>query len=235
MYLEDYQAFRTAIAEISFSAIQQKFVELSSSNMNQFLPKYVPTLHQFEQEFDQHSKADEKLKKVPSFDGKKEYNNTDNLHRRLLALMRSFLLSEYKDFREYLRLSVEVDQLSAILSRVEVLRFKSAEFNLVYYLFTMGRRSIRLYLKLREEVLKEGGGEPIRNMPISTHNSAKYTEKYPYLDRVALPAQHWGELVNLAGFEYDEEFTRIAFTGNEYPSLTQSDRCGDDRVLSVAQ
>ena len=47
MYLEDYQAFRSAIAEISFSAIQQKFMELSSSQMNQYLPKYVPTLHQF--------------------------------------------------------------------------------------------------------------------------------------------------------------------------------------------
>ena len=90
-----------------------------------------------------------------------------------------------------------------MLSRVEVLRFKSSEFNLIYYLFTMGRRSIRLYLKLREELLKEGSMDKIMSMPISTHNSAKYVEKYLYLDRIAVPCGKWGEVVNLAGFEYD--------------------------------
>ena len=93
MYLEDYQEFVSQIANISFPVVQQRFINLSSSDVNQYLPQYIPTLHQFEQEFDQHSKTDEKLKKVPAFDGKKEYNNTDNLHRRLLSIMRSFLLS----------------------------------------------------------------------------------------------------------------------------------------------
>ena len=85
-------------------------------------------------------------------------------------------------------MTIDIDQLSTVLSKIEILRFKSAEFNLVYYLFTTGRKSIRLFLKLREEIIKTNTFERNRFLPISTHNQAKYVEKYAYLDSVQLPA-----------------------------------------------
>lgn len=94
------------------------------------------------------------MRKVPSFDGKREFNNVDNLHRKVIAVLKSFLLSEVKDLREYLRLTMDVDQLSQILSRMEVLRFKSREFNLLFYLFTATKRGIRIFIKLRDEIIR---------------------------------------------------------------------------------
>lgn len=94
------------------------------------------------------------MKTIPSFDGKKEFNNTDNLHRKVMSIFKSFLLSELKDLREYLRMAVDVDQLSELLSKIDVLRFKSLEFTLIYYLFTATKRSIRIFLKLREGIIK---------------------------------------------------------------------------------
>lgn len=49
---------------------------------------------------------------------------------------------------------MDIDQLSAMLSKIDILRLKSPEFNLIYYLLTNGRKSIRLFLKLREEIVK---------------------------------------------------------------------------------
>jgi hypothetical protein len=82
---------------------------------------------------------------------------------------------------------------------------------LIYYLFTTGRKSIRLYLKLREEILKTSTFEKNQFLPISTHNKAKYVDKYTYLDSVIIPVTQWKELVNLAGYQYDEDLTRLIF------------------------
>jgi hypothetical protein len=90
-----------------------------------------------------------------------------------------------------------------ILSKIEILRFKNSEFNLIYYLFTTGRKSIRIYLKLRDEILKTNTFEKNRFLPISTHNQAKYAEKYIYLDAILLSTQQWKEIVQLSSFEYD--------------------------------
>ena len=156
------------------------------------------------------------MRKVPSFDGKREFNNVDNLHRKVIAVLKSFLLSEVKDLREYLRLTMDVDQLSQILSRMEVLRFKSREFNLLFYLFTATKRGIRIFIKLRDEIIRQNCFTPVQYMPISTHNSAKYQQRYHYMDRVMLSRKkkQWEDSVNLSGFEYDDEFTSFIF-GNQ--------------------
>jgi hypothetical protein len=39
------------------------------------------------------------MKKVPALNGKKSYNNNENLHRRIMVLFKDFLASEYKDIR----------------------------------------------------------------------------------------------------------------------------------------
>jgi len=41
-------------------------------------------------------------------------------------------------------------------------------------------------------------------LPISTHNSAKYAQRYHYLDSIIVPRKDWGSLVNQAGFEYED-------------------------------
>ena len=51
-------------------------------------------------------------------------------------------------------MTMDLDQLSTLLSRIELLRHNNNEFNLCYYLFTASKRSIRIYLKLRTEILK---------------------------------------------------------------------------------
>ena len=119
-----------------------------------------------------------------------------------MSIFKEYLGSEIKDFREYLRLTVDVDLLGQMLSRIEVLRFKSAEWNLIYYLFTATKRSIRIFSKLREDVVRKNSIVPQQYMPISTHNSAKYKERYHYLDRVMVSRKRkeWMDLVFLAGF-----------------------------------
>jgi transposase len=212
--LEDHRRFLTEVHELSFQTVQQKFIQQQSSDgLTKLVGTYMPKLHQYEQEFDMHKKEADSLRKIPSFDGKKEFNNRDNLHRRVIDIFRSFLLSEVRDLREYLRLTTDVDQLSQLLSRIEILRFKSPELNLVYYLFTSSKRSIRIYVKLREEIVKECTFTPVQYLPISTHNSAKYQEKYHFLDglRLSRKRRQWECLVNLAGFEYDDEFTACLF------------------------
>lgn len=49
--------------------------------------------------------------------------------------------------------------------------------------------------------------------PISTHNPAKYTAKYHYLDKifVSRKKKQWEDLIQIAGFEYDDEFTQLIF------------------------
>lgn len=39
------------------------------------------------------------MKKTASFDGKRSYNNNDNLHRRVIGCFKDFLLSQHKDFK----------------------------------------------------------------------------------------------------------------------------------------
>ena len=47
---------------------------------------------------------------------------------------------------------------------------------------------------------------PVQYMPISTHNSAKYKERYHYVDRIMLSRKkkQWQDYVFIAGFEYDD-------------------------------
>lgn len=120
-----------------------------------------------------------------------------------------------RDFREYLRLAVDIDQLSHTLSRIEGLRFNSPEFNLVFYLHTASRRAIRMFLRLREEVVRSCCFSPEQYLPVSTHNSAKYAQKYAYLDSIQLGRKQWERLVNLAGFEYDDELAFLLMGGNQ--------------------
>lgn len=54
------------------------------------------------------------------------------------------------------------------------MRFRSQEYNLIYYLFTSGRKSMRIYLKLREAIVKTNSFEKEQFLPISIHNKAKY-------------------------------------------------------------
>jgi hypothetical protein len=103
-----------------------------------------------------------------------------------MATFKSFLLSEMKDLRKYLELTMDVDQLSNLLSRIETLRYQNNEFNLIYYLFTASKRSIRIYMKLREYIIKESSFDKNKFLAISTHNPAKYAEKNHYFDKVFL-------------------------------------------------
>ena len=64
-----------------------------------------------------------------------------------------------------------------MLSHIGVLSKNSEEFNLIYYLFTAGKRNIRLFIKLRDEILKEVSIDKNSFLPISTHNPSKYVEK----------------------------------------------------------
>lgn len=114
-------------------------------------------------------------------------------------------------------MTVDIDHLSQLLSKIDVLRFKSSEFNLIYYLFTSTKRSIRIFLKLREEIIKESTFSSTKYNPISTHNAAKYEEKYYYLDKILVSRKkkEWEELINIAGFEYDDEFALIVFDERE--------------------
>jgi transposase len=114
-------------------------------------------------------------------------------------------------------MTVDIDQLSQILSKIDILRFKSIEFNMIYYLFTATKRSIRIFLKLREDIIKESTFSTTKYNPISTHNAAKYVEKYHYLDKITLSRKkkQWQELINIAGFEYDDEFVQIVFNDRD--------------------
>jgi hypothetical protein len=92
--LEEYAQFVADMREITFLNIQSKFSDIQSSDpISKFAGQYMPILHQYEQEFDQHKKEGEVYKKIPSFDGKKEFDNTDNLHRKVISIFKAFLLS----------------------------------------------------------------------------------------------------------------------------------------------
>lgn len=61
-------------------------------------------------------------------------------------------------------------------------------------------------MKLREEIIKESTFSVTQYSPISTHNPAKYTAKYHYLDKIMLSRKkkQWQDLIHMAGFEYDD-------------------------------
>lgn len=61
-----------------------------------------------------------------------------------------------------------------------------------------------MYLRLREEIIRSCTFSPSMYLPISTHNSAKYAQRYHYLDSIIVPRKDWGSLVNQAGFEYED-------------------------------
>ena len=84
-------------------------------------------------------------------------------------------------------------------------------------MFIASKRSIRIYLKLREVIVKEHAHSPVQYMPISIHNSAKYKERYHYIDKIPISRKkkQWRDLIILAGFEYDDEFTIFIFQNKD--------------------
>lgn len=153
------------------------------------------------------------MRKVPAFDGKRSFHNDENIHRRVLDLFRQFMQSSHKNLCQFLRLTTDISTLSFLLSKIEILRLKNSEFNLLYYLFIAGRKSIRLYLKLREEIIRLNTFQKGQYLPISIHNKSKYAEKYVFLDSVVINAKGWKEIVNFVGFQYDSQFLELAFSG----------------------
>ena len=74
LLLDDYQTFIASLNELTFQLIRNKFIEHANRDeINKYVGQYIPKLHQYEPEFDQHKKEEELMKKIPSFNGKKEY------------------------------------------------------------------------------------------------------------------------------------------------------------------
>ena len=121
------------------------------------------------------------MRKVPAFDGKRSFHNDENIHRRVLDLFRQFMQSSHKNLCQFLRLTTDISTLSFLLSKIEILRLKNSQFNLLYYLFIAGRKSIRLYLKLREEIIRLNTFQKGQYLPISIHNKSKYAEIKKYV------------------------------------------------------
>ena len=153
--LQEFNSFVKEIRDITLQEIQKKFEDKQKGDPEcLFIVGYTPQKIQYEEELHIPKIQQQDKKQAPIFDNKRSFDNMDNLHRQVITLFKSFIMSQIQDFRDYLAIKIELKKLNVLLNRIRVLSQSPGQFNLIYYLFTASKRSIRLFIKLRGEILK---------------------------------------------------------------------------------